>query len=720
MEKTFTVIDIIIVNYNSTDYLLKCLGSVYESLESISANVFVQDNGSKDGVDRISDLFPKVTLVKNGRNIGFASAVNKVLRQCSAQYVVLLNPDAFILKGFFGSILQYLKDNPDIGILGPKILDDDGKIQGSARSFPTPLTAFFGRKSLITKLFPNNPFTRSNVLTTLSDGKTPMEVDWVSGACMVINKNAIDKVGLLDERFFIYWEDADWCRRMWEAGLKVVYFPQSCVIHHVGISSDQLFLRSLFEFHKSVYHLFEKYNKPSFQIIRFLVINGLFLRFCFVVASSGVAIWIKKYQTFGKPETNRILRPIKKRIKIMRMIARLNIGGPAIHVFLLSRGLDTKKFESTLITGIISPQEGDMSYLFDSVDMTPTVIPELQREISVWMDLKTIGKMFRALLHEKPDIVHTHTAKAGTSARLAALLYNLINKKNVRVVHTFHGHIFEGYFSKGISLFFIWIERLLATMTDVVIVISETQKIDLVKKYHIAPADKIQTIELGFDLKPFLTCSSLKGRFKTDLGVKNDTVLIGIIGRLVPIKHHIMFFKAAKAYLQMNPELDTKFVVVGDGELREELRSYCQTQGLLAHVVFCGWLKDISYVYADLSILALTSLNEGTPVSIIEAMAASVPVVATNAGGVKDLVGSRNDFLSSNGFMVCERGILCIKNDSIGFAKGMKYLLQSPAHEKQERLKQARSFVEQRYSQQRLLNDIESLYTELMNDTMSR
>jgi hypothetical protein len=111
--------------------------------------------------------------------------------------------------------------------------------------------------------------------------------------------------------------------------------------------------------------------------------------------------------------------------------------------------------------------------------------------------------MFLALLHEKPGIVHTHTAKAGTSARIAALMYNLTNKKNVRVVHTFHGHIFEGYFSKGISLFFIWIERLLATVTDVVIVISETQKIDLAKKYHIAPADKIRTIDLGFDLKPF-------------------------------------------------------------------------------------------------------------------------------------------------------------------------------------------------------------------------
>lgn len=720
MEKTSKLLDIIIVNYNSTDYLLKCLESVYESLEGLSANVLIQDNGSKDGIDRITDLFPKVILVKNSRNIGFAAAVNRALRRCSAQYIVLLNPDSFVLKGFFGSILNYLQNNPDIGILGPKILDNDGKIQGSARSFPSPLTAFFGRKSLITKLFPNNPFTRSNVLTTRSDGKTPMEVDWVSGACMVINKSAIDKVGLLDERFFIYWEDADWCRRMWEAGLKVVYFPRSCMIHHVGISSDQLLLRSLFEFHKSVYLLFEKYNKPSSQIIRFLVINGLFLRFCFIVASSGVATWIKKYQTLERPEAKEVLPPIKKPIKILRMIARLNIGGPAIHVFLLSRGLNRERFESSLITGIISPQEGDMSYLFNSVDMIPTVIPELQREISLWLDLKTIGKMFRALLREKPDIVHTHTAKAGTSARLAALVYNVIAQKSVRVVHTFHGHIFEGYFSKGVSLFIIWIERLLAIITDVVIVISETQKIDLAKKYHIAPADKIRTIELGFDLRPFLTCSALKGRFKKDLGIKNDTILIGIIGRLVPIKHHIMFFKAAKAYLQMNPERDTKFVVVGDGELREELKAYCKTHRLLAHVLFCGWVKEIAYVYADLSILALTSLNEGTPVSIIEAMAASVPVIATNAGGVQDLVDPHHDFRSSNGFKVCDRGILCMKNDFIGFANGMKYLLKSPTDEKKERLKRARLFVEQHYSQQRLLNDIEFLYTELMNGSRNR
>ena len=197
-----------------------------------------------------------------------------------------------------------MTDNPNVGIIGPKILDGDGKIQGSARSFPTPLTAFFGRKSLITRLFPNNPVTTSNVLTTQSDGKTPMEVDWVSGACMVINKKAIDKVGVLDERFFIYWEDADWCRRMRDAGWKVVYFPKSCVIHHVGVSSDQFLIRSLFEFHKSVYLLFEKYSKPSSLMLTFLIISGLFLRFCFVVASSGFTLWIKNIRSFENLKQN--------------------------------------------------------------------------------------------------------------------------------------------------------------------------------------------------------------------------------------------------------------------------------------------------------------------------------------------------------------------------------------------------------------------------------
>ncbi|PIP27129.1 MAG: hypothetical protein COX30_03625 [Candidatus Moranbacteria bacterium CG23_combo_of_CG06-09_8_20_14_all_39_10] len=708
-------IDTIIINYNSTDCLLKCLESLYKDLGNIPGKVFIQDNASTDNVDRVLDNFPRAVLNKNITNLGFSAAVNQALKQSKAPYVVLLNPDSFIMEGFFEAVLAHFIENPSIGILGPKILDSDGKVQGSARSFPTPLTAFFGRKSLFTRLFPNNPVTTSNVLTMQSDGVTPMEVDWVSGACMVVNRKAVEAVGYLDERFFIYWEDADWCRRMSQEGWEVVYFPRACVVHFVGVSSDQLLVRSLFEFHKSVYLLFEKYSRPSSWIMKAMIISGLYFRFCFVIISSGIALWIRKHQVPVRHEIEAFVPTLTRKIRVLRMIARLNIGGPAIHVYLLTKGLNEERFDSTLVTGIISPLEGDMSYLLKSDNMKTIVIPELQREISFKMDLKTIAKIFRVLMSERPDIVHTHTAKAGTSARLAALAYNLIRRNSLRVVHTFHGHIFEGYFSKGKSMFFVLIERLLARITDAIIAISKTQKEDLVEKYRIAPAEKIKIVELGFDLAPFLNSENLKGKFRQSLGVPEDMTLIGIIGRLVPIKNHIMFLKAAKILLDRNPERNLLFVVVGDGELREDLERFCRNQGLSERVRFCGWIREVSQVYADLDILALTSINEGTPVSIIEAMASSIPVVATDVGGVRDLLGRPQDSGQIDGLMLCERGILCRNKDVLGFAKGLDYLLKNRASERQMRVANARVFVRERFDQKRLLQDMESLYIELMN-----
>ena len=168
------MIDIVIVNYNSTDYLLKCLQSIYADLDGFSATVWIEDNGSANGIHRITDQFPKVILTRNEKNLGFAAAVNQALKKSIAPYVVLLNPDTRILKGFFRKILSFLEQNHQIAIAGPRILDEDGSIQGSARAFPTPLTALFGRSSLFTRIFPNNPITSSNILTNRSDGIHPM------------------------------------------------------------------------------------------------------------------------------------------------------------------------------------------------------------------------------------------------------------------------------------------------------------------------------------------------------------------------------------------------------------------------------------------------------------------------------------------------------------------------------------------------------------------
>lgn len=320
------LIDIIIVNYKSTDYLLRCLRSIYDTIHNLNVKIFVQDNTTRDDVDCVKAEFPHVILSKNSWNMGFAKAINNALKQSNSPYIGLLNPDAYvIMHGFFERILGYMEENPNVGIVGPKILNHDGSVQGSARTFPTPLTGLFGRSSLLTRFFPNNPFTRENILTTQSDGKTPMEVDWVSGACMVVRRKAVDDIGLMDERFFLYWEDADWCKRMWENGWKVVYFPQSSIIHYVGGSSTQAFLRSSFEFHTSSYKLFEKHNKTSFWFMKPLAIGGISLRLCLVVITNGIVLWHQRHTVVESHKKESIALEKDRKIKILRVIARLNI-----------------------------------------------------------------------------------------------------------------------------------------------------------------------------------------------------------------------------------------------------------------------------------------------------------------------------------------------------------------------------------------------------------
>ena len=272
------LLDIIIVNYNSTDHLLRCLQSVYDSLQKFSAKIFVQDNASEDEVDRVSLMFPQVLLSKHNYNMGFAKAINIALNKGVGTYVVLLNPDTYLSNNFLEPVLSYMEANPDLGVIGPKILESDGSTQGSARSFPTPLTALFGRTSLLSRLFPDNRLTGENILTMKCDGKTPMEVDWVSGACMVIRRRAIERGGPLDERFFLEWEDAVWCKRLWDAGWKVVYYPQASVEHFVGGSSERSRFRSTVEFHKSAYRLFAKHAKGAQRFAIPLAIGALAIR----------------------------------------------------------------------------------------------------------------------------------------------------------------------------------------------------------------------------------------------------------------------------------------------------------------------------------------------------------------------------------------------------------------------------------------------------------
>ena len=360
--------------------------------------------------------------------------------------------------------------------------------------------------------------------------------------------------------------------------------------------------------------------------------------------------------------------------KILRIIARLNIGGPAIHVILLSSGLEQKGYETLLITGREGPHEGNMLDFAAAKGVTPVVIPEMGRELSSGGDLAAFLKIFRLVRDERPEIIHTHTAKAGTLGRLAAIAYNALqrlqfSKSKVIVIHTFHGHVLKGYFGKLKTRLFILIEKVLARFTDRIITLSEGLRDEFVGM-GIASREKIEVIPLGLELERFVKSGARKGMFKKSLGLPEDCLVVGLVGRLVPIKGHKFFLEAARSVIASRSGKSgaqpVRFVVVGDGELRTELEEYARRLGISGQVIFTGFRSDLPEIYADTDIVVLSSLNEGTPVSLIEAMTSGKPVVATRVGGVPDLVADG------------AAGILVPAGDSGALADAVAKLVENP------------------------------------------
>lgn len=363
-------------------------------------------------------------------------------------------------------------------------------------------------------------------------------------------------------------------------------------------------------------------------------------------------------------------------IRILRIIARLNIGGPALHVTHLARGLNPARFESLLVTGQISASEGDMSDLAHGLNWR--VIPEMGRELAPLGDAVTLLKLWRLIRQFRPHIVETHTAKAGAVGRLAARLAGA-----PAVIHTFHGHTFSGYWGPVGSKMVIATEQFFSRLTDRIVAVSDRVRDDLIK-FRIAPPDKIVTIPLGLDLAPFATRARRAGK-----------QTIGIVGRLVPIKNHALFLRMARQLIADGFTGD--FMIVGDGETRANLER--EAADLKGRLTFTGWRRDLPEVYSQLSVVVNTSLNEGTPMALIEAMAAGVPVVATAVGGVPDVVGHG------------QTGWLAPNEDVAALVNGVKSALRDDG----QIAARARAEVLHRFSKERLVSDVEGLYESLLN-----
>jgi glycosyltransferase involved in cell wall biosynthesis len=321
---------------------------------------------------------------------------------------------------------------------------------------------------------------------------------------------------------------------------------------------------------------------------------------------------------------------VSRRVRVVRVIGRLNVGGPALHATLLTERLDPERYDSLLVAGTEGAEEGNHLVLRGRPLERLVVLPRLSREIRPGRDLRVLGELVRLLRHVRPDVVHTHTAKAGALGRVAARLAGV-----PVVVHTYHGHVFRGYFSPKRTRLFLAIERWLARRTDRLLAVSETVRRELLE-LGVGRPDRMDAVPVGLDLERFLVSRAGRRALRAEIGVGADVPLVGIVARLVAIKAHEVFLRAAARVAARRPE--TLFVVVGGGERRTELERLAAALGLGPRIRFLGWRADLERIYADLDLAVLCSHNEGSPVSLIEAMAAGTPVVGTRVGGIPDLV----------------------------------------------------------------------------------
>ena len=382
-------------------------------------------------------------------------------------------------------------------------------------------------------------------------------------------------------------------------------------------------------------------------------------------------------------------------MRVVRIQSRICVGGPALHSILLSEGLSYQagsRYDTTLLGGALEPGEASMHDVAEARGIRIRTITEMRRAVHPVRDLSAIRQVFQILKKIKPHIVHTHTAKAGAIGRIAARMARV-----PLVLHTFHGHVFDGYFSKRKSQAFVQVERALAHSTNKILAISDKQREDLVFRYRIARPDKVKVVPLGLDLSTFRKLpgrAGVDGLVRKQLNISASDKVIVTVGRLVPIKRFDLLISAFQRIKEIEPH--AHLVIVGDGECRTAL----ETQAASNHKIhFLGLRRDLPAIYGDSDLMVLSSDNEGTPVAVIEALASGVPVVATDVGGVRDILRPGMGTIVPAGR---------VQELSEAIKKHLANL-----HPLEDAL---RDDVFARYSHRRLLADIERLYDELVDD----
>jgi glycosyltransferase involved in cell wall biosynthesis len=392
--------------------------------------------------------------------------------------------------------------------------------------------------------------------------------------------------------------------------------------------------------------------------------------------------------------------PTDRPIRVLRVIARLNVGGPALHVSYLTSGLAGRGYETTLVAGDVGRGEESMEFVAAREGLDVVRLPGLSRELSPIRDVIATIRLARLIRRVRPDIVHTHTAKAGAVGRIAAVL---AGPRRPVVVHTFHGHVLRGYFGAAGSLVFRAIETALARVTDSLVAVSPEVRDELVAM-KVAPSSRFTVIRLGIELEPRVRCEEDPGEIRRRFGIGPDRFVVGWFGRMTAVKRTEDLLDTLASLRERG--VDALLLLVGDGVDRDRLERLAHGRGLATACLFVGYQEDVAPWYAVCDAVVLTSANEGTPVTIIEALAASRPVVATNVGGIRDVV---EDGVS---------GLLVRRGDTHALAERLEALARDT--ERRRRMgERGRERVLERYAVARLVDDVDDLYRGLLTTSES-
>ena len=383
-----------------------------------------------------------------------------------------------------------------------------------------------------------------------------------------------------------------------------------------------------------------------------------------------------------------------KKKKIILVNSRFSIGGAIVYSTFIAKYFNNDNYETILIAGTADENEVSMEEFALRHQVKPILIPEIGREISLFDDLVALWKIFQIMLKEKPDIVHTNSSKGGLLGRIPAILLRV-----PLILHTYHGHVFSGYFSKLKTKLIIWIEKILAVFTRIIIVISRLQFEDICLKYKIAADHKFRIIPFGLELERFRDLKPFQHNLRQEYSIPEKQVIVGTVGRLFAIKNQIMFLHAIKKIVNSDRQINTRFIIVGDGDLRQELENYVRQNNLNDWVIFTGNRFDQENIYAALDVFVLTSNNEGTPVTLIEALACGIPVVCTRVGGIPDVLNNI-------------KSILIEKGDDQNLADELQKLITDADYRNQFKQNHYQE-MEKRYSVRRLLQDLEGIYNQV-------